>query len=246
MKNVQNIPTELGSQLPVNEIFVSVQGEGRFSGYPALFIRFNYCNLGCSWCDTRYTWDPKKIESDKLMTVFEIAKIAHQKAKAFSCEIESFHIVLTGGEPMLFAHHLPALIDELHKVGFVFTEIETNGLFVPTDELIEKVSWWNCSPKLSNNGMSIDENLSEEAIYKLVATEQADFKFVVSNEADIDEMMANYGQLIPTEMIMLMPEGITESRQRMNMPFVIEQCFKHGFRFSPRLHILAFGNERER
>ena len=243
-ENVQKMPEGMSDKLPLNEIFVSIQGEGRFAGYPAIFIRFNYCNLGCSWCDTRYTWDPKKIEPDKLMSVSEVAKAASKKAATL--QPESLHVVLTGGEPMLFADRLPLLIDELHKVGFVFIEVETNGLFTPTDELIDRVSWWNCSPKLSNNGLSVDYNLSKETIRKLVETDQADFKFVVSNETDIDEIIDTYLPIVPADMIMLMPEGVTESRQRQNMPFVFEQCRKHGFRFSPRLHILAYGNERER
>ena len=40
---------------PINEIFQSIQGEGYFTGQPAIFIRLQGCDVGCSWCDTRHT-----------------------------------------------------------------------------------------------------------------------------------------------------------------------------------------------
>ena len=59
-------PNEFRDKLPLIEMFYSIQGEGRFAGCPAVFIRLRYCNLGCAWCDTRFTWEKGNIEEGEL------------------------------------------------------------------------------------------------------------------------------------------------------------------------------------
>lgn len=237
-------PEGLTGKLPVSELFLSVQGEGRHAGCPALFIRFTYCNLGCIWCDTRFTWDPKKIEPGELMLTSELcvraASMVPREARALT------HIVLTGGEPMLHQEELPHLIAMLRKTGFAFIEIETNGMYAPSPGMRTAIDWWNCSPKLTNNGLPSSTNIVPEALHAIGSTGKADFKFVVRDDADIAEIERDFLPLVPRDRIMLMPEGVTAERQMALTPWVIEQCAKHGFRFSPRLHILTWGNERGR
>jgi organic radical activating enzyme len=239
-------PDGFDGKLPLSEMFVSLQGEGRFAGTPSLFIRFNYCNLGCAWCDTRFTWDPAKIESDELLDTAVIVERALGLVEEHNLNPEHVHIVLTGGEPMLHQDRLPELIQLLKAQLFDFFEIETDGIIAPSPEMAELVSWWNCSPKLSNNGLSPEQNIAREAIWAIAATGQADFKFVITKPEDIDEVERDYLSIIPRESIILMPEGMTASRQLRVMPWLIEECTRRGYRFSPRLHVLAFDNERKR
>ena len=239
-------PREFGDRLPVTEIFYSVQGEGRHAGHPAVFIRLAYCNLGCSWCDTRYTWDSDLIDSDTLHTAEEIAHVAADILESNGANSATVHVVFTGGEPMLHQDRLPAVIDALHAKGFRFIEIETNGTIVPSDQMIQAISWWNCSPKLSNNGRPSDSNLVPAALAAIAATGRADFKFVVRNRHDVDEIERVYLPLVPFESVMLMPEGMTRARQIEAMPLVLAECRRTGFRFSPRMHILAWENKRGR
>lgn len=51
-------------QYPINEIFQTLQGEGVFTGVPAIFVRLQRCPVGCSWCDTKHTWEqlPEKAQ----------------------------------------------------------------------------------------------------------------------------------------------------------------------------------------
>ncbi len=237
-------PSTGDGRLPVSEIFLSIQGEGRFAGTPALFIRFKYCNLGCIWCDTRFTWDTRKIEPGEWLRVEAITTRA--ASLVFESERGQTHIVLTGGEPMLHQEHLPTLIASLREVGFQFVEIETNGMYAPTEAMLNAVDWWNCSPKLTNNGMPKEMNIVLSAIRAIRDAGKADFKFVVQSENDIDEIISDYLPLISREQIILMAEGVTRERQLALTPWVMEECQKGGFRFSPRLHILAYGNERGR
>lgn len=85
----------------INEIFYSLQGEGYFTGTPAVFLRFSGCNLKCGFCDTRH----------EEFTLMSPADIIGNVSK-----FPSRHIVVTGGEPSLQLDSL--LIDMLHEEGF--------------------------------------------------------------------------------------------------------------------------------
>lgn len=111
----------------INEIFYSLQGEGLFSGTPAVFIRFAGCNLKCPFCDTRH-------ETFTDMTEDDIVR----KAASYPAR----HVVITGGEPTL--QLTSSFIESLHCAGF-FVQIETNGTVkLPYDCHID---WITCSPK---------------------------------------------------------------------------------------------------
>lgn len=111
----------------INEIFYSLQGEGHFTGTPAVFIRFSGCNLKCSFCDTEHERYSEMTEDDIMR---EVSKYPAE------------HVVITGGEPAL--QLTQTLVDRLHAAG-KFIQIETNG----TAELPEgcDVDWITCSPK---------------------------------------------------------------------------------------------------
>jgi organic radical activating enzyme len=113
--------------MKVNEIFYSLQGEGHYTGTPAIFIRLAMCNLRCSFCDTDFN-------SFTEMSEEEIV----EKAKSYPAN----HVVITGGEPTL--QITASLIDKLHKAG-KYVQIETNG----TNKLPEgcMIDWITCSPK---------------------------------------------------------------------------------------------------
>ena len=243
---IKSWPKEFGDKLPLNEAFLSFQGEGRFIGHPALFLRFNYCNLGCSWCDTRFTWDSDLIEKGQMLSVNDIMELSLKLLKSSHLQPLHVHVVLTGGEPMLHQDRLPELISEMRKLGFNFFEIETNGMYQPSQDMIGAIDWWNCSPKLSNNGLAQTINVVPDAIKSIYATGKADFKFVVDSTDDIKEIKEYYLPFIAAESIILMPEGFTRSRQISNMATVYQLALKHGYRFTPRLQILIWGNERKK
>ena len=239
-------PSEFGDKLPVTEVFFSIQGEGRYAGHPAVFVRLAYCNLGCSWCDTRYTWDTEKMEPSSLMAAEGIVERVIATLGESDVNPHRIHVVITGGEPMLHQDRIPALIRSLRKRGVEFVEIETNGTIEPSGEIMQLISWWNCSPKLGNNDRPAENNIVPKALATIAATGRADFKFVVRDRRDVEELERVFLPLVPRESIMLMPEGVTRARQLEIMPVVLSECRRTGFRFSPRLHILAWGNERGR
>lgn len=109
----------------VNEIFYSLQGEGYYTGTPAVFLRFSGCNRKCAFCDTDHALG-------EPMTAREIA----DACAAFPAR----HLVATGGEPLLQLDS--ALLRELKQRGF-YVQIETNGSLPAPVE----VDWVTCSPK---------------------------------------------------------------------------------------------------
>lgn len=110
------------------EIFESLQGEGRNTGRPCVFVRFAGCNLACSWCDTEVK-RRFSLELPELM-----AEIGSFKAKS---------VVLTGGEPGIVAA-MPELVAELKKAGY-WIAVETNGLQAP--DWLQFVDYVAMSPK---------------------------------------------------------------------------------------------------
>lgn len=130
-----------GAELLVHSIFYTIQGEGPFCGYPAVFIRLAGCNLQCPWCDTEYT------ESASLMPIEHIVEEAFA-ASGFHCRF----IVITGGEP--FRQPIGPLLEHLVDSGF-FVQVETNGTLPPPSlpklygyDLAERYGVYVvCSPK---------------------------------------------------------------------------------------------------
>jgi 7-carboxy-7-deazaguanine synthase len=222
--------------LKIAEIFYSVQGEGGLVGVPSIFIRTSGCNLRCSWCDTPYTsWHPEGAE----MAIEEIV----QRAAEYSA---ARHVVLTGGEPMI-APGMGELSNRLRERGLHIT-IETAGTVV-ADVACDLMS---ISPKLSNStpdgpfrAQHERLRLQPEILRRLMAICDYQLKFVIAREADIGEMQDLLEVLgAPAEKVVLMPEGIDAGTLNTRGAWLAEVCKEFGYRFSPRLHVLLWGNKR--
>lgn len=217
--------------IAINEIFYSIQGEGPNAGTPAIFIRFQGCQLRCPWCDTGKALDPDDPHKD--MSVNEIiAAIEHLPCR---------HIVITGGDPSFQMEGLDTLTAALTKQGYSL-EIETSAIKPVPQEICRRFSQINVGLKLPGATQEFKGNYYSNAANHYQPLEQSIFKFVISSESDVDyivdKLVAN--GLIDPEKIFLMPLGDTVEQQTRNTPYVISACKKHNFRFSPRLHI-TFG-----
>ena len=116
----------------INDIFYSLQGEGRHTGRAAIFIRFSGCNLACSFCDTDFS-GYREMTDEQI--VEEVLKMVSDKDGEYPM------IVLTGGEPTLQVDE--KLIDLLHERGFHLVAMESNGTKNPPANL----DWLTVSPK---------------------------------------------------------------------------------------------------
>lgn len=103
----------MSRELPVMEAFYTVQGEGLFSGQAAYFIRLGGCDVGCTWCDVKESWDAGKHPKHTVEAL--VSEAARYPARI---------AVITGGEPLM--HDLSALTTALRDAGFR-THVETSG-----------------------------------------------------------------------------------------------------------------------
>ena len=224
----------------ISEIFHSVQGEGKFTGTPSVFIRTSGCNLRCWFCDTRYaSWEP---EGDS----WNVDAIVDAATKWTTS-----HVVITGGEPMIF-DEIQELCEELHRRKRHIT-IETAG----TIQRNIACDLWSISPKLSNStpiGYATDEWVKQhdarrkkpDVVRSLMAQGDYQLKFVVGSILDAEEVLEylkNLGDW-DRDRVMLMPRGTTTEDLRLHSTWLTSWCRDHDLRLCDRAHIYWFGNRR--
>lgn len=227
-------------KLRISEIFASVQGEGIWVGVPSVFVRTSGCNLRCTWCDTPYaSWNPEG-------PVIALEEILAEVAKH---HID--HVVLTGGEPMLF-EPIEQLAVSLKERGHTIT-IETAGTVyrdLPCDLM-------SISPKLANSTPDAESGWAErhettrldrEPLHRLLKKYNSQLKFVVNPDVpgDLEEIEALLSDLpqIPPERILLMAEGIDSATLHRRMQALVPLCMAKNWRLTPRMHVDLFGNTR--
>jgi 7-carboxy-7-deazaguanine synthase len=237
--------------LPINELFHSLQGEGRLAGVPSVFVRTSGCNLRCWFCDSYHTsWEP----SHAWLGLDEIV-----------AEVESHdadHVVLTGGEPLMHDESV-TLLDRLDAAGY-HTTVETNGT-IYRDAPIDLAS---VSPKLASSTPSADlvadgtprpdgepvdaaaaerheaDRLDLDALVQLVETYDTQLKFVVTGPDDmaeidhlVDRVRDAASATVADTDVLLMPEGTTRDALDGTRETVAELALERGYRYTPRLHV---------
>lgn len=151
------------SNLFINDLFWTVQGEGAHAGRAALFVRMPYCNLACSWCDTTFDTYQKIPEADfELVALLKPAKFA----------------VITGGEPTMH-RHTPRVIEILKKLGFEIA-IETNGSF----PIPKGVDFVTCSPKRDAEYFIHPEAYNCVSEFKYIVDADFDFSILDKHKSD--------------------------------------------------------------
>jgi 7-carboxy-7-deazaguanine synthase len=226
--------------LKIAEIFHSIQGEGKLTGVPSVFIRTSGCNLRCMWCDTPYTsWAP---EGENL----SIGQII-DRAAAF----ETRHVVLTGGEPMI-APEVEELTRGLRERGLHIT-IETAATVwknVACDLASISPKLANSTPWQREHGRFADhheaERINIDVIRRFMQFFDHQLKFVVDAPQDLAEIEGLLIQIggFESENVLLMPQGVTREELDSRGAWLADLCRQRGYRFCPRLHIMLWGNKR--
>ncbi len=232
----------------IAELFRSVQGEGRLTGTRSVFVRASGCNLRCGYCDTPFaSWSP---EGEDL-SVEEIVLRVEQLSSAAENARKVEHVVVTGGEPMLFAELIP-LCRRLREAGKHIT-IETAGtLYLPVE-----CDLMSISPKMRNSTPAAagdprwtwrHETVrhAPEVVRRLVSEYDYQVKFVVHRTDDLPEVEAYLAALpeIDRAKAMLMPQGIDVEELAEKAGWIVPYCTAHGLAFCPRRQIEWFGSRR--
>lgn len=150
-----------GRKLPLVEEFYTLQGEGIQTGTAAYFVRLGGCDVGCAWCDTKYSWNPTlfpPVPTDDIV----------QRAATFAAKA----VVVTGGEPT--SYPLGYFTQKLKKAG-IKTFLETSGAYPLTGQ------WdWIClSPK--RNAPPVGDIHQQAHELKVVIHEEADLQWAEEN-----------------------------------------------------------------
>ena len=234
----------------IAEIFRSIQGEGRLTGTRSVFVRVSGCNLRCSYCDTPYaSWNPEGEDLSVAEIVDRVQGLARPPSETAPAVVE--HVVLTGGEPMLFAELIP-LSAALRRAGRHVT-IETAGtLYLPVE-----CDLMSISPKLSNSFPPPDRDPRwsrrhrlnchvPEVIRRLAAEYDYQLKFVVDCLDDCREVeacLAEFSELDRSR-VMLMPQGTDAAELGQKAEWLQPYCAEHRLGFCPRRQIEWFGGQR--
>lgn len=230
-------------------VFHSIQGEGKYSGYPSVFVRLSGCNLRCAWrnndgtltkCDTPHS---SFLPERNIQNVQETV----DKILAFGCE----HVVVTGGEPFL-QPEVSELI-KLLKSRSAFVTVETNG----TKYIETCADFLSISPKLKSSSCDEDfaaahdaKRINLDALFQMITNHDCQLKFVINSESDIEEVrdiifsLRAMGIKNINKKVWLMPQGITEKQFNERAKVLFELCKKYDFKYSDRLHVRVFGNKR--
>lgn len=154
-----------GRLLPLVEDFYTIQGEGYHAGKPAYFIRLGGCDVGCRWCDAKYTWNPKLYPPTDVGTVID---------RALACPAQA--IVITGGEPLIYP--LDILTGTLREKGLEIF-LETSG----THSFSGVFDWVCLSPKRQQS--PLDEAYARAHELKVIVETEADFAWAELNAARV-------------------------------------------------------------
>jgi 7-carboxy-7-deazaguanine synthase len=224
----------------IAEIYRSTQGEGLLTGVPSVFVRASGCNLRCWFCDTPYTsWRPEgtDVPIDEIVAQVE--------------EWDTRHVVITGGEPMLFAELIP-LCDRLRAIGRHIT-IETAGtLYLPIvcDLMSISPKFASSAPNAQTHPRWHRRHLRERhrpvVIHRLLAEYQYQMKFVIDTLADLDEVTKYLREFpqISHERVLLMPQGTDRDQLEARAAWLRPVCAAEGFVYCPRKQIDWFGPVR--
>jgi len=252
----------------IAEIFYSIQGEGKLTGVPSVFVRVSGCNLRCTWCDTPYaSWSPEGPDLSIEQIVEEVLK--HPTS----------HVVLTGGEPMMFKDIVP-LIVALKGHGKHIT-VETAGTLWQSELPAGSIDLASISPKLSNStpwqreggrfaaahehhriNLPVlrrfatggpESTAGEEPASTSRVVLDRQWKFVISspdNLREVESLLTALNSQLPTEQripptdILLMPEATDAEALTVRSRTLAELCKQKGYRLSPRLHVYLWGNTK--
>lgn len=165
---------EGGALLPLVESFYTIQGEGYNTGKAAFFIRLGGCDVGCSWCDAKETWNPK---------LYPPTPISEIVAEAIKYSARS--IVITGGEPLNYP--LDKLCSLLKKEGMEIF-LETSG----SSPLSGTFDWICLSPKKKKPPVGDIHKLASEI--KVIIENEEDFQWAEQNRLKAGEHTKLYLQ----------------------------------------------------
>jgi 7-carboxy-7-deazaguanine synthase len=203
--------------LHIQEIFPTIQGEGLYVGWPAVFVRLGGCNLQCVFCDTEF-------DSYKAIDIEEILKTIQQFSYNKNQKRTRKLVVITGGEPML--QPIEFLCQKLIENNFL-VQIETNGTFYRKLPAEVKII---CSPKNNKNNVLAIKPWWQDCI--------SAFKFVVSDSVlGYEKIFFDLNSFNIPVYVQPIDENC-QKRNLANLNLALDLCNQYGYILSLQTHKL--------
>jgi organic radical activating enzyme len=231
--------------LPVVEVFgPTIQGEGPYAGRNADFIRLGGCNLSCAWCDTPYSWDGRRFDLRSEITPTPVPEILNSIAR------QSGIVVVTGGEPLLYAHTaaFEALVTGIVAQGRD-VHIETNGTILPPNSIAAAVSVFVVSPKLANARLGTRDGSSQlhRGWADIADLTEVHLKIVCEDVSDVRAAVLIADEAgLPRSRLWVMPEAADRTTVARRFGTIADAAAREGVNATSRLHLLAWDAERGR
>ncbi|MEO1591681.1 MAG: 7-carboxy-7-deazaguanine synthase QueE [Cyanobacteria bacterium J06632_22] len=178
--------------LPVVETFHSLQGEGVWTGSSAFFIRLAGCDVGCSWCDTKVSWNPKRHPQ------YAVPHLVQQAQQS-----QPHMVVITGGEPLM--HDLTALTHNLRQAG-LRVHLETSG----AHPFSGTFDWVSLSPKRFKP--------PHDSVYPHVS----ELKVVIAHADDLTWAEAEAAKVAPETLKVLQPEWNSPESSQLIFDYILQ------------------------
>lgn len=261
----------MSTNLDVSELFYSLQGEGVSLGRPAVFLRLSKCNLCCG-CGTlvaegKATWtcdSQAQMREFSTKTPLEVRDaIIDLLGDKYKLLLASrIHLIITGGEPALYAEGIAALLNLIDKDSINLQvehkippekmtaptyEVETNGtVFSGAQQFYERFTYVNCSPKLASSGMTKDKRIVPFALVEISKHQGHFFKFVITKPEDWAEIEEDFikPKYIIRDRIFLMAGGASREELVETQPIVWEMAMREGVLMTDRLQVQVFNTKK--
>jgi 7-carboxy-7-deazaguanine synthase len=215
--------------IPINEIFETIQGEAFYAGTPSLFVRVQGCDVGCPWCDTKFTWALKGDDEHTLENVLAktesassvYARVSDDSICAMAKRSLCGHVVLTGGEPCMY--DLQELTAELLALG-KSVQIETSGT---QPVRAHGDTWVTVSPKVNMPG--------GYAVLDAAVKRANEIKMPVGKPSDLDTLRQLLARLETVPLVWLQP--LSQSQKATAL--CASAAHDNGWRLSLQVHKYA-------
>lgn len=215
--------------IAVSEIFHTIQGEATYTGTSSIFVRLQFCDVGCPWCDTKYTWHTREHDQELELsntqgkyTVFTAHRLYDEiMSYAKRHEMPNPHVVFTGGEPCKY--DLEYVTTQLN-LQVMTTQIETSGTY---DIKCSAHTWVTVSPKIDMPG--------GRKVLTRALKRANEIKMPVGKQSDIDKLI----ELLDEHGVTRKPTWLQPlSRSKKATELCVDACRKHGFKLSIQTHQL--------
>lgn len=209
--------------MKVNEIFYSLQGEGKTTGLPTVFIRLTGCNLRCSYCDTKYAYyKGKELETPEII----------EKIEKYNCK----NVCITGGEPLL-QKNVTLLIDKLIEKNYNIC-LETNGSQSIKNISNKKNMIISLDIKCPSSNMQNKMDLNNIDLLK----KEDQLKFVIKNKKDYNYAKEIVEKYKPKCIVYFQPVWGTDPKKLAE--WIKKDCLN--IRLGLQLHKIIWGEKRKR